>query len=798
MKALKISITVIIILALAIVISFQIFFRLPHPGYSGTTELEGLTSKVEVRTDDYGVPHIFADNEADLFFAQGFITARERMFQMDMTRLAGRGELSTLFGEVTIDTDRFLKTVGFYRAAEAEYKLLPRELKDVIDAYTDGVNAYLDTAKHLPREYVILGVEPELWKPEDTVVSGSLMAYSLTRSKKADLILYRIGEAVGKDILNYIIPSYPDFAPTVSMGGDNHPSGINEDVTLTLYSKPNPPRNDTFYFPIPTEIPASNWMILSGTRTTTGNPIFAASPDLEPTIPALFYLIHLKGGDYDVIGGSLPGAPGVNVLGFNGKVAWSTVNGRVDELDYFIEKINPENPNQYLTEEGYEDFEIVEETLRIKTEDGIKEEKLEVKISRHGPMISDVMTLAPENCAMLWVGLQPTGIFEGFMALNRAGNFDEFRSALSHIRTPTLNIGYADIQGNIGYQYVASPPIRKKGDGTLPVSGHNGKYEWVGYVPFEELPYDYNPDKAYLASFNNPPQRTTYHMTNYFLFERALRFEEIVKGRDKFSLENVRKMQLDTVSVVAKRWVPHILRVCKEAEELTSPLMLFEKWDYSIDIESSAATLFNSFYFHMMENTLEDEIGEELWVDHLSQPYLIYIPDMVLARIVEDNEHILFDNAGTTDIKEIRDDIIKRSMKDAVDELSERLGDKPENWGWGEVHRMVFKHPMGSKLSFFNLSPISTQGDDFTINAGLWDTHNAYEMKSGGVIRMVVDFSDLENSTMMSPPGQSGHYMSPYYDDVAEMWAEGGQIPMYYLSGKDLPEVLTLKPKQQE
>ena len=796
MKVLKYVLIGLGLAAIGALISYQAFFRLAHPKYSGSIAIEGLTAGVEVRFDDYGVPHIFAQNDRDLYFAQGYITARERMFQMDLNRRAGRGELSVLLGETTLDADKFLKTVGFYRYARAEYRQLPQQYKDIVLAYTAGINAYLRDLKHLPREYVLLRSRPEPWVPEDTVACGILIAYNLTRSKKTDLIFYRIGQAAGEQILEQIIPSFPDFAPRVSQGPGQNPAVI----AGNIFGGPGVPDSreigsdfDESFFP--GEFAASNWMIFSGARTATQKPIFSGSPDLEPKLPALFYLIHLKSDTVDVMGGSLPGTPGVNVLGFNGKIAWSTVNGRVDELDYFIEKINPQNPNQYLTEDGYRDFKMVAEELKIKTKDGIKTQKLVIKISRHGPVISDVLPAAPPNTAMMWVGMQPAGILEGFIQLNRAANFEEFRRALSRIKTPTLNIGYADVEGNIGYQYIASPPIRKNGNGVVPVPGWTGEYDWIGHVPFEDLPHDLNPGKGYLGAFNNEAQKTDYHMTSFYMFERAMRFDEISKNFDKLTLEQVRNLQLDTVSVIARRWVPLIQTACGDSRDFEAALKLFDGWDFAMDLKSPAATLFNAFYFDMMKNTLADEIGKDLWEEQLSQSYIIYVPDLVLTRIIDQNRHVLFDDRKSDGIRETRDDIIKKSFAEAIDALSSRLGRDPQAWTWAKVHRMTFKHPLGRKLGFFNLKPIPTNGDGFTINAGMWDHKNPYDMESGGVIRMVVDFSDFENSTIISPPGQSGHFKSPHYDDLAEMWARGGQIPMHYLSAKNLAHKLTLTPE---
>ncbi len=793
-RALIISLSIVLVLVIVVAVAVQVVFRLPQPSYTGTEKLDGLSAAVEVRTDEYGIPHIFAQNETDLFFAQGYITARERMFQMDMTRLAGRGELSTVLGDMMLDTDKFFRTVGFYRAAEAEYANMDPGARKIVDDYTRGVNAYINSAKYLPSEYTILGFKPQAWKPQDTMVCGILMAYSLNRSKDTELILNQVGNSAGSDILDMIIPRVPADAPTVSGAGAGvQPvtSGIDRPAGWIDGAAAG---NRSIDSPIPLDVAASNWMIFSGKRTDSGKAVFTGSPDLAPTIPALFYLVHLKGGDYDVMGGAIPGTPTVTVLGLNRYFAWSTTNGRGDEMDFFIEKINPADADQYLTEDGYKNFQIVEETIRVKGKDGFREEKLRVRISRHGPIISDVMPRAPANCAMMWVGLQPhLGIMEGFIALDKATNFDEFRRALSVVRTPTLNLGYADIYGNIGYQYIMSPPVRKAGDGTLPVPGEEGKYDWTGYVPFDQLPYDFNPAQGYVASFNNVPKEVDFHITNYWMIERALRFDQIARSKEKFTFDEIRKMQLDNVSVEAQNWAPLVLSACSGSDDLKPALDLFKGWNYSSDINSPAATLFNSFYKHMAQNTLENKVGAKLMTE-LAQDYQVYIPDRLLTKMVNAKDDSVFDDVTTADIKETRDDIIRKSMKDASAELTARLGPDPSKWEWGKVHQMTFKHPLGSKLSFYNLSPIPTNGDDFTINAGMWDAKNPYAMDSGGVIRLVVDMSDLERSTIMSPPGQSGLFLSPFYGDLAQMWANGQQAPTHFLSAGELPRLLTLHP----
>ncbi len=795
MRALVITLSVILAVVLIGVVAFQVFFRLPLPAYSGTLQVDGLKAPVEVRTDDHGIPHIFAQSNEDLFFAQGFITARERMFEMDLTRLAGRGELSTLFGDRMIETDKYFKTLGFYRAAEAEYTNISPDTRTAVDSYTRGVNAYINSVKYLPSEYTILGGKPQAWKPADSMVGGLLMSYRLNSPRGVKPVLYQIYQKAGPDMLKKLLPYIPEGAPYISSIDGDVPGyaqtalpDIDAAAPSDMYSE--------IECPVPLRMRASNWMIFSGSRTTTGKPVFTGSPDLEAAIPSLFYLVHLKGGDYDVIGGSIPGLPGVHALGFNGRMAWSITVGNGDNLDYFTETLNPANPDQYLTEDGYKDFQIIDETIKVKGKDGLRDEKLKVRVSRHGPVVSDVMKGLPPNCAMLWPGLMGhDGTVEGLLGLNRARNFDEFRQTLGKVRGGSVHLGYADVDGNIGYQYITTFPIRKSGDNPIPVPGDKGQYDWTGFIPFEDHPYELNPAKGYLASFNQMPEPGDYYGTAYFLFERPFRFEEMANAKDKFTVDDIRHMQNDVGSHLAKRWVPEIQRVCGGDQSLAKYVAVFKDWDYGITTDSPQATLFNSFSTCLIKNTLYNKLGTQI-VDELFKDLHVSIPTQWLIRYMGDNNNEIWDDTSTAGVKETRDDMVLKSMKDAVSELSTKLGSDPQNWAWGKVHKMTIKHPLGSVLPFLNLSPLTYAGDDFTIHAGWWDRAHPFDMYSGAAIRIVVDMSDLSTMTIMSPPGQSGMYLSPYYSDLAETWSMGGQVPAHYTDAQQLKQVLTLEPAE--
>lgn len=796
-KWFKITAIVLVAFAIISIVAFQVFFRLAVPSYSGTIDIPSLKEPVEVRTDDHGIPHILATNDDDLFFAQGYITARERIFQMDLTRLAGRGELSTLFGEKTLETDRYFKILGFYRAAVDEYNHLSAPTKRAVDAYTRGVNAYLSTTKKLPREYLILRGKPAQWKAADCLVGALLMSYRLSAPRWTKPILQRIYDHAGADTLNRLLPWIPASAPVISGERNRTPFA---QTLKTSEMRPGRFFESAFgdpYNPVIMRQKASNWMIFSGSRTTTGKAVFTGSPDLEAVIPSLFYLVHLKGGSYDVIGGSIAGLPGVHAVGFNGRIAWSITVGNGDNVDFFIEKPNPANPDQYITENGYRNFEVTHETIKVKVKGGFREEKITRRVSRHGPVISGVMKAFPQNCTMLWPGLMGRdGTMDGLLTLNRARNFDEFRSSLGMVRGASVHIGYADIDNNIGYQYLSTLPVRRAGENPVAMPGDKGAHDWTGFVPYERHPYDYNPKKGYLASFNQMPEVADFYGTAFFLFERAYRFDEMVNAKERFTVEEIRAMQNDTGSYLAKRFTPVVASACAGDAKLAPHAKRLSEWDRFVSVDSVEATIFNAFLTRLIENTFTDELGEPI-IREFYKDLHVSIPVQWLIRYWDEPTGGFWDDVATKDVRETRDGIIVKSMREAFHQLTEKFGKDEKKWAWGRVHKMMIKHPLGSVLPFLNLGPYTYAGDDFTIHAGWWDRQEPFAMKSGAAIRIVVDMADLSTMTLMSPPGQSGHYLSPHYGDLAETWAKGGQVPAHYTSAEKLEKILKLIPSNR-
>ncbi len=361
------------------------------------------------------------------------------------------------------------------------------------------------------------------------------------------------------------------------------------------------------------------------------------------------------------------------------------------------------------------------------------------------------------------------------------------------VRGASVHVGYADVDGNIGYQYITTLPVRKKGANPVPVPGEKGAYSWSGFVPYDMHPRDFNPKKGYLASFNQMPEAADFYGTAFFLFERAYRFREMVSKKEKFSIEEIMAMQNDTGSYLAGRFVPLISAACAKEESVRAYVEKLAKWDRFVSTESSEATLFNSFITRLIKNTFEDDLGEELTGEFFND-LLVSIPVQWLIRYLGEPGNAFWDNSATKDIRETRDDMIVKSMKDAVAEVTGAFGNNERNWAWGRVHEMPIKHPLGGVLPFLNLGPYAYPGDDFTIHAGWWDRRKPFEMKSGAAIRIVVDMGDLSTMTLISSPGQSGHYMSPHYGDLAETWAAGRQVPARYTDAKELKNVLMLQP----
>ncbi len=605
----------IILLALAVgLAAFGAYtVRRSFPQTSGTVKLPGLQGRVDIYRDGDGIPHLYASTTHDLFMAQGYVHAQDRFYQMDFWRRQTSGRLSKLYGESTLNADSFLRTVGWQRIAKTEYSLTDPETRAWLDAYAAGVNAYLRSrpAADLSLEYSILALnglsdyQPEPWTPSNTLAWAKAMAWNLGDNLDGEIRRAILNQQIGVEMTNEYLPTIPGDPPLIL-----------PDPPLAGQALENLHRQVAGVSDLlggPFEGMGSNNWVIAGSRTTTGMPLLANDPHLDIQMPSIWYEIGLHceaitpDCPFDVTGVSFAGAPGV-ILGHNQRIAWGMTNVGPDVQDLVVEKINPANPNQYEVNGRWVDMTIVNETIRVK---GGADVPLTIRYTRHGPLIGDVYGLedfAPGSgldpayqyaFAFRWTALEVNFTWRAIFSLNRARNFEEFRDALRDFAVPSQNLVYADVDGNIGYQMPGRIPIRKSGDGQLPVPGWADDYEWSGYIPFDELPYSYNPPQGYIATANNAvvgPDYPYLISLDWDAGYRAQRIQDLIETQPKISIEYIQKMQGDDLNQGAREVLPYLLALSFDDPQLAEAAQALRGWDYQMRLGSRPAAIYMSFF----------------------------------------------------------------------------------------------------------------------------------------------------------------------------------------------------------
>ncbi|HEU0000574.1 MAG TPA: penicillin acylase family protein, partial [Ktedonobacteraceae bacterium] len=523
--------------------AYYYMMRRPLPTYKGEVKLQGLYEAVEIITDRYGVPHIYAHNEDDLYYAQGYAHAQERLWQMELNRRIGSGRLSEVFGELALEADRFARRLGMHRSAAAALDQLPTHSRRILDAYARGVNAYIEQHQHnLPIEFTILRYKPGPWLITDTILWSKMMGWNLGGNWETEIVRARLVAKLG-----------PERAATLEAGYDPQhplivPPGVAyQGVNLGLVEQYQQLKMLSGFGLLSG---SNNWTV-DGTMTTTGLPILCNDPHLGQVAPSIWYECHLVAGDIDVVGASFPGAPGI-VIGHNQHIAWGLTNAISDIEDLYIEKFHPEHPDQYEYMGKWEKAQVIREEIRVK---GSKTPVVEeVRVTRHGPILTtfnpSTQDTASNNghqaqgllLALHWTGQEKHNIVSAVHQMNRATNWEEFRQGLRDWDLPPQNVVYADVDGNIGYVMAGAIPIRAKGQGLLPMPGWTGEYEWTGYIPFEELPQTYNPEQHFIVTANNRvvDDSYPYYITNEWLSGyRARRIRDLLRSKQKLSLSDM-------------------------------------------------------------------------------------------------------------------------------------------------------------------------------------------------------------------------------------------------------------------
>ncbi|MBL8050277.1 MAG: penicillin acylase family protein [Anaerolineales bacterium] len=797
------------------------------PQVDGEIQVSGLKDKVDVYRDQMGVPHIYATNTYDLFFAQGYIHAQERFWQMDFWRHVGSGTISEMFASQA-ETDAFLRTLGWEKTAEAEWEQLDSASKAFLQAYVDGVNAYIKDkdATELSLEYAILGLpilapnyEIAEWTPINSLTWGKAMAWDLRGNMDEEIDRAIFLKTFTAEQLAQIYPPYPaDHPVIVNKIGDGESASTSQNASTFDYAQLpldqlayNASLLDGMLGEWSSEIGSNSWAI-SGALTDSGMPYLSNDPHLGIQMPSIWYQVGLhcieKNDDcpFQVTGFSFAGVPGV-IIGHNDNIAWGFTNVGPDVMDLYIEKVNPDNPNQYEVNGEWVDFESYEETIQPAGGEAIT---VTIRSTRHGPVISDTFGALknvgdpddeefipfnqragidlPEQyvIALKWTALTPSTPFEAIWGFNKAQNWEEFREAAKDFHVPSQNLLYADVEGNIAYQMPGDIPIRKNGDGTLPVPGWTDDYEWTGFIPFEELPYTLNPEEGFIVTANNqvPPDDYPYLITYDWDYGfRAQRILDMVESAPaKIDIAYLEKMHGDSYNDNAEFYVPLLQSIDWRLPKAHQAIALdtLNTWDYQNHADSIPAAVFNAFWRALLRNTFNDDLPEELWFSGGSRS------NEVSRNLASDPNNAWWDDKTTEDITETRDDMLIKSFIEGTDELSEIFGEDVTKWNWGDMHVSIFRNEtlgysgIGLIEDLFNRGPFRTNGGGSIINATAWNALDGYEVTNVPSMRMIVDLGNLNNSLTVHTTGQSGHAYHPHYDDMSQLWADVGYYPMWW------------------
>jgi penicillin amidase len=798
------------------------------PKVNGELHVSGLDGAVDIYRDQMGIPHIYATTVHDLFFAQGYVHAQERFWQMDFWRHIGSGRLSEMFGESQLETDLFLRTMGWRQIAEAEYAALSPGTRAILDAYAEGINAYLSGREpvEISLEYLVLTgilnrdyvIEP--WTPIHSLTWGKAMAWDLRGNMGAEIERAILLKTLTLEQVAELFPAYPGDHPVIvsEIGGTSAvqvertapriPDQISKADLQALANRFA--LLDPVLGPAGPGIGSNSWAV-SGKHTNTGMPLLANDPHLGIQMPSIWFQnsLHCRQKTaecpFEVVGFSFAGVPGV-VIGHNDKIAWGLTNVGPDVMDLYIEKVNPDNPNQYEYNGEWIDFEIRDEIISIA---GSEPVVLTVRSTRHGPVLTDVYgplmeqvdleknpealsfrdksgIRLPENyvIALAWTALGPSTPFEAIWGFNTAQNWEDFRYAASHFHVPAQNLLYADVEGNIGYQMPGEIPIRNNGDGRLPVPGWTDEYDWIGFVAFEELPYVLNPDSGYIVTANNQVHSWDYpHLisTDWSYGYRADRIVDMIENAPgKVDIAFFQSMQGDAKNLNAETLVPALLTVDLDTDHTETRDHFLTSWDFQDGADSQAAAVFEWFWWNLLMDTFNDDLPIEYWPEGGSRWY------EVMRTLVEQQNSAWWDDKESETVIETRDDILTRAFEETVEQMQKEYGKNLENWPtWGELHTATFRNAslgysgIGPIEALFNRGPFATSGGEGIVNATGWSL-GSFAVDWLPSMRMIVDLGNLKNSITTHTTGESGHAFHPHYIDMAPLWANIEYYPMLW------------------
>jgi penicillin amidase len=801
----RIALTVV---ALVLAITAFVFWRLraPLPDTTGTLRVEGLRGRVEVIRDVDAIPHIRAGSEADALFALGYVHAQERLWQMEFQRRAAQGRLAEILGPPALNSDRLLRTVGLARAAAAAWPRVAPDARAEIEAYVAGINAFLSSHRggSLPVEFAILRTSPEPWRGEDVLACQKSLAWLLSMNWAEELLRVRLSARVGDVAANVLMPAYTPNGPVIvpdeataapgSAQGDSRapgpPGGGAATAAATRSPAPRAPdRYDTtavladlaglakLVNAIAPTSPiggGSNSWVLSGTRTTTNKPLLANDPHLGGQAPAVWYLAHITGGQLDAIGATLPGVPGV-VIGHNQRIAWGITALLGDTQDLFVERVNSRDQAEY--DGALEPMTVLREVIKVR---GQEDEPIRVRITRHGPIVSDVLDNPQATLALRWTALDPEDhTIECFSRINLARTWPEFVAALGSMHAPLLNFVFADVDGNIGYIGPGAHPVRSADDGTRPAPGWTSDSDWRGYVHESEWPRSFNPSRGFLVTANNKVVPDSYPFRLGSSWEapyRAARITDMIQTGGRLAVEDIARMQRDVKSAQADAIRPFLLTARPIDPAGREAMERIRAWDGILAGDSPDAALYEAWYEATVRGLFEDDLGEALFNEY-------WIHRSVVAKavdtMIQTGDLAWCDDVRTAD-PESCETLLGQTLQRALVTMGRRQGSsKVANWRWDRVNAAQFPHMPFEAVSglrrWFSRT-VPRGGDAFTVTP----VNPIRDRIFVSSYRQIIDLASVDESRFIIPMGQSGHVWSEHYADLLDKWNKDQYLPMRF------------------
>jgi len=770
MKNLKKFLVVMLVLVAFFILALIGYYFYSKPNYEGEKQFKNIQKETTVYFDDFGVPHIYANTQKDAMTTLGYVHAQDRLWQMELLRRIAPGRLSEMFGSKLVKTDQFFAGLGINENSEKAIANLDKnsEAYQLSMAYIDGINQYMDEGK-TPIEFQLLGLKKDKFTLKDVYNIFGYMAFSFAMAQKTDPLLTDIRNKLGAEYLK-------DFGLDGSLGITQIKNFDGKAIEYAEIAKSVASLLDDS--PVPAFIGSNSWVI-GPKKTQNGKVIFANDPHIAFSQPCTWYEAHIVVTDYEIYGYYLAGIP-FPLLAHNRDYAYGLTMFENDDLDLFQEEDNPNNKNQYKTANGFQNYTIRKEIVKVKDSSDMV---LEVRETQHGPIMNNLLDgiKSAKPVAMSWIYTQQNNqILEAVYSLSHSKNLEDFRKGVSLIAAPGLNIMYGDAKGNIAWN--TSGKLYKLDKSVNPnfiLNGTNSKDDKKEFLDFSKNPHAINPSWNYIYSANNQPEAVgVYLYPGYYLpQDRAKRISDLLQPKNNWTKEEVGKMLNDntssiTPSIVAKLITVLDLKSLSETEK--QAILILNKWNGSSNLKDIAPTIYQKWIYHYLKNTFEDELGETDFKMLLST----HIVKQIIEPQTKNENSLWWDDVTTKNKKETRSEILNKSFHEAIVAIQKQLGKDVNSWTWNRAHTVEHQHPLGKVAALrgvFNVGPFEVPGCTEVINNLFFSfaENGEYKVSGGPSTRRVIDFSDIENSMSILPTGQSGNPFSIHYNDQAEMYATG-------------------------